>query len=170
MKRPFMLLPIHSHPVPPTTHSARRRKQYLAYSGHDRSQLQIDYMRGPLECGSCLACTLSHLCGSKNVLSLMPAILCNHPDYTCGEGGRANQSIHSELCRLSGPTLLRCRPIRLLQPWRRHIYHRAWISVLAKTPQTNNHALPTFQVTRYHYGTAEFRCPTPVAYVQHIPA
>ena len=47
--------------------------------------------------------------------------------------GGSRQSIFSRLCRLSGPALLRCRPVRTVQSWRGHVHHRTWLPVLSQT-------------------------------------
>ena len=47
--------------------------------------------------------------------------------------GDSRQSIFSRLCRLSSPTFLRCRPVRIVQSRRGHVHRRTWIPVLTKT-------------------------------------
>ena len=47
--------------------------------------------------------------------------------------GGSHQSIFSRLYRLSLPTLLRCRPIRIVQSRRGPVHRRTWIPVLTRT-------------------------------------
>ena len=49
--------------------------------------------------------------------------------------GGSRQSIFSRLYRISCPTLLRCRPIRIVQSRRGHVHRRTWIPVLTRRSQ-----------------------------------
>jgi hypothetical protein len=49
----------------------------------------------------------------------------NHRD-----GGSSRQFILTRLCGVSGPTLLRCRPLRIFQSRRGHVRRGTWIPVL----------------------------------------
>ena len=50
----------------------------------------------------------------------------------CRNHGGSRQSIFSRLYRISSPTLLRCRPVRIVHPGRGHVHRRTWIPVLTK--------------------------------------